>query len=366
MRIIFWQNIISPHQLDFLKALSNNFDITLIVEQVQDSYRAKDGWDVPEYDFLKVVVKPSLDSLDEYFEDSDIIHVFSGISGYKLVYEGFKKAVKYNAKIGVLSEPINMIGIKGILKLLRGNYQRLKYGEKIGFIAATGDLGIQTYLKFGYNKEKLFQWGYFVDYNGPDFQLKKNQAVFVGQLTNRKQIIPLTELFKENKGFGYDEFLILGTGIDEPILKDIINNSQPDFKIRLLGRKQSSETMKIISESKLLVIPSLFDGWAVVVNEALLAGTPIITSDKVGAKILIENSKRGDVFKAGDFYQLKSLIDKWSKIEYTIEDFRQIQDWANNNISPSIAADYFSEILDFAYKGGNEKPIASWVKDKLI
>jgi glycosyltransferase involved in cell wall biosynthesis len=362
MRIIFWQNIISPHQLDFLKALSYHYDITLIVEQVQDSYRAEDGWEVPEYDFLKVVVKPSLDSLDEYFEDSNIIHVFSGISGYKLVYKGFKKAVKYNAKIGVFSEPVNLRGFKGFLKLLRGNYQRLKYGEKIGFIAATGDLGIQTYLKFGYNKELLFQWGYFVDPIKNKDIIKENSVIFVGNLNNNKQVEPLVDLFL-NSNFNYDKLHVLGNG---PLEQNISNKIGVNDKITLHGRLSNKETLSLISKCKLLILPSLHDGWGVVVNEALLSGTPVITSDEVGAKILIKNSYRGDIFKAGDMSQLKTLIVKWSKKEYLNKDYAHIQRWAFDNISPTIAANYFSKILEYVFeqKTNIDKPLAPWLKNE--
>ena len=36
-QIIFWQNIVSPHQIDFLKVLSNRFKITLIVDNLIDA-----------------------------------------------------------------------------------------------------------------------------------------------------------------------------------------------------------------------------------------------------------------------------------------------------------------------------------------
>ena len=204
--------------------------------------------------------------------------------------------------------------------------------------------------------------GYFVDARKYVAVEKENSVVFVGNLNNNKQIEPLVELFLYNS-FNYDRLHILGTG---PLEQKIRNKADVNDKVTMHGRLSNKETLELISKSKLLIIPSLHDGWGVVVNEALLVGTPVIASDEVGAKILIENSKRGDVFKAGDISQLKSLIDKWSKIEYTIEDYRQIQDWANNNISPSMAADYFSEILDHTFntKIKKQKPIAPWINNE--
>lgn len=367
MKIIFWQNIISPHQVDFLKALSLHHEILLIVEEIQDIERKKDHWEIPQYNYLKIIIAPPLNSLDQYFENAEDIHIFSGISAYKTVYSGFKKAEVHKAKIGIVSEPINFDGIKGFLKLIRGNFQRLKYGHKIKFIAATGDLGITAYTKFGYRKNKLFQWGYFVDHPLNNNVRKKNQIVFVGQLTDRKQILQLTNLLIENNCFGYNEFLILGVGPDLSALQNIINSNKADFKISILGRKSKLETIEIIAESKLLFLPSLFDGWGVVVNEALLAGTPVITSDNVGAKILVENSDRGAVFKAGDYDQLKKLLENWSTKNYVEKDYLKIQNWAVEKITPAVAADYFSKIISCTFDKNveKEKPIAPWVQKQI-
>jgi glycosyltransferase involved in cell wall biosynthesis len=46
------------------------------------------------------------------------------------------------------------------------------------------------------------------------------------------------------------------------------------------------------------VLPSRFDGWGAVVNEALMVGTPVICSDRCGASDVIENGRNGYVFEA--------------------------------------------------------------------
>lgn len=49
-----------------------------------------------------------------------------------------------------------------------------------------------------------------------------------------------------------------------------------------------------------LVVPSRFDGFAMVVAEALACGTPVIVSDRVGAKDLVEEGCNGWIVAAGD------------------------------------------------------------------
>ena len=360
MKIIFWQNIISPHQVDFLKELSSRYEIILIVGEILDAERQQDGWEIPHYDYLKIIISPEINLLDQYFKDPEDIHVFSGIAAYRTVYAGFKKAISYSAKIGILSEPIHLKGIKGFLKLLRGNYQRLKYGNKIGFIAATGDLGTRTYQKFGYKATKILQWGYFVNSTYNQISEKNNNLIFVGNLNYNKQIGPLLNLYLENE-FSFDRFEIVGSG---PLEDEIRSKTKGNKKIKLYGRLTNKEALKILAQSKLLVLPSLEDGWGVVINEALLGGTPVIISDNVGAKILVENSDRGAVFKAGDYEQLKKLLQIWTTKNYEQKDYLKIQNWAKEKITPVLAADYFSKIICYSFQSQNakEKPIAPWLK----
>jgi glycosyltransferase involved in cell wall biosynthesis len=57
--------------------------------------------------------------------------------------------------------------------------------------------------------------------------------------------------------------------------------------------------------SDVFVIPSRHDGWGVVVNQALAAGLPVITSNAVGAGVdLVENGANGLHVAAGDVDEL--------------------------------------------------------------
>ena len=56
------------------------------------------------------------------------------------------------------------------------------------------------------------------------------------------------------------------------------------------------------------MLPSRFDGWGAVVNEALMVGTPVICSDRCGASDLIENGRNGYVFEAGNARALRERL----------------------------------------------------------
>jgi len=362
MNYLFWQNILSPHQTDFLHTLSQNHSVMLVVESIQDEYRKNDGWEIPEIGSVKLIVNPDNEIIDSLFANKTDIHIFSGMSAYPLVYKAFKKAVRNNYRIGLLSEPINLDGIKGKLKLLRGILQRIKYNKSIDFIAATGNMGVNTYKWFGYPQNKIHQWGYFVELKVTDTrQLKRdNRLIFVGNLNHNKQIFPLVKLFVENNGFKFDYFDILGSGPLGDEIENYLMSTKFNDRVKLHGRLSSYKTHDLISKSSLLILPSLSDGWGVVVNEALLNGTPVIASSKVGANILLKDG-RGDIFEVGNMNQLKELLVKWSNKEITQQVYDNIKSWSENSISTKSAAKYFTEIINFTYNEAGKKPGAPWI-----
>jgi glycosyltransferase involved in cell wall biosynthesis len=57
------------------------------------------------------------------------------------------------------------------------------------------------------------------------------------------------------------------------------------------------------------VLPSAFEPWGLVVNEALCFGLPVITSDKVGATgDLVQEGINGFIYPAGDVVALTARL----------------------------------------------------------
>jgi glycosyltransferase involved in cell wall biosynthesis len=69
-----------------------------------------------------------------------------------------------------------------------------------------------------------------------------------------------------------------------------------------------SEISKYYSIADIFVLPSNFDTWGLVVNEAMNFGLPVIVSDRCGcAKGLVKGN--GFIFKAGDVNDLKEKLE---------------------------------------------------------
>jgi glycosyltransferase involved in cell wall biosynthesis len=79
------------------------------------------------------------------------------------------------------------------------------------------------------------------------------------------------------------------------------------------------------AQADVFVLPSRYDGWGVVVNQALGAGMPVICSDRVGAgRDLVEEEINGLHFPAGNsaalaekmqrFVVQPGLCDSWGQV----------------------------------------------------
>lgn len=80
-------------------------------------------------------------------------------------------------------------------------------------------------------------------------------------------------------------------------------------RAHFLGFANQSQLPSIYRAADLLVLPSDYDAFGVVVNEAMVCGCSAIVSDRVGASgDLIEEGETGNVYPCGDVDRLAALL----------------------------------------------------------
>lgn len=79
--------------------------------------------------------------------------------------------------------------------------------------------------------------------------------------------------------------------------------------VRFLGFVNQSQLPAVYASSDLMVLPSEYEPFAVVVNEAMCCGCPVVTSDRVGAaRDLVVPVSPGFVFPCGDVDALAAIL----------------------------------------------------------
>ena len=78
--------------------------------------------------------------------------------------------------------------------------------------------------------------------------------------------------------------------------------------MKFLGAYPQSDLPKVYSDGAIFVLPSIADGFGMVVTQALACGLPVIVTDNVGAKDIVIEGVNGYVVPNADIGSLKQKI----------------------------------------------------------
>ena len=223
-----------------------------------------------------------------------------------------------------------------ILRVETNSSQKINYFKKIikyfvlniffkyiNYFLYIGSLNKKFYLNLGVNNKRLYPAPYSVDNNfflnkekiniSINKKFKKKTILFVGKLIERKNVeefLNLAKLFKNDHRFN---FLVVGDGHQNKLCNEfIINKKLPNVKI--VGFKNQQELKVIYQKSFLLIVPSKYETWGLVINEAMASGLPVICSKNCSSsRDLIINGKTGYVYNLGDIKFLKKIIIELSE-----------------------------------------------------
>jgi len=134
---------------------------------------------------------------------------------------------------------------------------------------------------------------------------KRYRLLFAGQQSIRKGLHYLCdalELLEDSE----IELLLCGSKMQESAedLKNYLGLS----RVIQRGVLNQRELAKEMREADVLVLPSLEEGFGLVVPQALSCGTPCLVSHRVGAKDLISEGFNGYCFQAADAASLAEAI----------------------------------------------------------
>jgi glycosyltransferase involved in cell wall biosynthesis len=143
---------------------------------------------------------------------------------------------------------------------------------------------------------------------------RTTRYLFVGRLIERKGLDVLLEAFERVDG---GELRIAGDG---PLREVAEAAAARDPRIRLIGHVAGDALARAYRDADVLVVPSLYEPWGLVVHEGLASGLPVIATDQVGAADdLIGREVNGYVVAAGAAEELReamSAVARWTPARY--------------------------------------------------
>lgn len=217
-------------------------------------------------------------------------------------------------------------------------------------IAAIGSAAMQDY-RLRFPHKPVSNIPYYCDLTpfSQDLPVRPRTPVtlfFCGQMIVRKGIDLLLDAFTQLLAAGYSaRLLLVGREAELPQLLNALPKSVQQH-IEYAGFQSPEALPYFFQQADIFVLPSRYDGWGVVVNQALGAGLPIVCSDSVGAAHdLVEPSVNGDAFPANSTQALFEVLKSYLSNPASIQQAGRASLAKSQQWSPAVGAERWLEFL---------------------
>ena len=162
-------------------------------------------------------------------------------------------------------------------------------------------------INFGFNTSDLGRYKNTCD----NVKKNKNYLLFIGRMSEKKNISFLLDVYSEYaKKLGHKALplRLAGDGPNkEKYMKKAIDLGLNS--VSFLGTLSDKDVAKELSNAKSLLVPSLYEEWGIVVNEAIALSVPVIVSEHVRSReVLIKQFVNGIFLEPDNYYGwVKSL-----------------------------------------------------------
>lgn len=195
----------------------------------------------------------------------------------------------------ILNEENERLGLKARRKPMTYEREIAEY-HQADLIVVPSQFVADSFVAEGIAKEKLAIVPYGVNLQRFNPVAKPAQdtfeVVFVGRICARKGVKDLLDAFDKVK-IANKRLTLVGT-IDKEFQK-LINKQLQATNIRVLGHVAQTELREVLSRSHVFCLPSIEEGMALVVAEAMACGCPPIITYNTGATSLVNDGKNGFV-----------------------------------------------------------------------
>ncbi len=255
----------------------------------------------------------------EHMEGMDVV-VAAGGSGLQCGLSVQARGGKYicdrgaahiAAQFEILSREFEKLGLEGPCIEQRRIDRELEEYEAADAIFVPSSITKQTFVSQGVSADKVHVLNLGADLAlfkpGAERATDKLEVLFAGQLSVQKG---LHILFDAVKSLGADKVRIRLAGLqvaETPTLMERANG----LEVEMLGSLSPTDLSAAMARAHVLVLPSLQDGYGMVVPQAMACGTPAIVSDAAGASEFVEPEATGLVFPSGDTEAFKACLERF-------------------------------------------------------
>ena len=214
----------------------------------------------------------------------------------------------------------------------------------LGF-AGGNNLHKHLFRYYGMQEKRIFLMPMMVD-NLKFYQKQKKfpeifTFLYVGRLVPNKNVESLIKQFNIHFSDKSAVLKIIGSGEEESYLKNLYLSE----RVLFLGSLFDNDLIVEFQNASCFVLPSLFEPWGLVVNEALSAGLPVISTKQVGASYdLIRDRNCGIIsIDMTDFG--RRMLEVYDKPDLLVQFSKNASDFMKEEWNYNFYNECLSEVI---------------------
>ena len=179
-------------------------------------------------------------------------------------------------------------------------------------ITVASSFSARSFFEMGFPRENIHTIPYGVRLDTfhrstppPDIR-ERFEVIFAGQVSLRKGIPYLLEAFARVR-HPHKRLRIIGAM--NPAFKSVLARL-PQQSVEFLGAVPQAELARIMGESHVLVLPSVEDGFGLVMGQAMNCGCPVIASTNTGGEDLFSDGEEGFTVPIRDVAALTDRMER--------------------------------------------------------
>lgn len=331
--------------------------------------RRKLGWSLTDTGMMafEILGEDWRERVDALIASSEGIHIVNGIYHDPRVAYTARRLAASGRRFGVAMEaPSNLATgvrrrIKAVLSPVVTPLRTRAVAKRSSFLLSASGARQRTFERLGFPPDTIYPYGYF-----PDFQERPRSkgarnvlnVLCIGYLKPFKGHDVLLDALAALDPEVPFRCVITGYGPVEQNLRNRAARLGIADRVEFAGVVSDARLSTLFGWAGVLAAPGHEEPWGIRVNEALLAGLPVVVSDGVGAVELVRSSGAGEVFRAGSASDLAAALRRAhgrlaaGELEATTAAFR-------SRVTPGAAAAYVRAVIERLDRGG-PKPAVPW------
>lgn len=331
------------------------------------------GWDDGIFGNANIISLFNLEDSDNVIADifqknPDAIHFVNGLTT-NIMCRINKYFPYMRRKIFVMSERPVLLGrvyekmIRKIYLYIKYRYLNYRYSKYIAALLPLGEIGIETFRKYGWDKDSMYTFMYNpvlpILESNPNIKIKKElKFLYIGRFYYKtKGVDVLMEAVRYLKG-SWRLDIVGGYGANA---REVMEWASKTRHVNYCGIWDSNSVVHRMRNYDVVCVPTRYDGWNLLINESIHAGIGIISTDEAVSHEVIKKSQSGLIVKSGDAYAFANAMQYAIDNPDTVELWKHHAEKSVHLISNETVGRYLYDIINYEIYHEGSKPVCPWI-----